>query len=338
MYRLENRGCMKIFITGATGYIGNNLAKRLAAEGHTIHALCRSSRKSSLLDHGNIKLFTGDITDPLSIKNAMQGCEHVYHLAAYARVWAKDPSVYYKFNVEGTRNILDAAKELGLHDIVVTSTAGVLGPSGDRPVKEDDIRIGNILNEYEETKTLSEALCRDYAARYGMRIVMVNPPRVYGPGVESESNALTRMIKLYIQGKWRILPGDGKRLGSYVYIDDVVNGHILAMEKGRPGERYTLSGVNTSYSVFFDTIAKVAGKKNMLFPMPVWLMVIAGYGLMGYSKLTGKAPLITPKWIRKYLYDWSLSCEKAQQELGYTYRSLEEGLQQTIEWIRLNEK
>ena len=90
--------------------------------------------------------------------------------------------------------------------------------------------------------------------------------------------------------------------------------------------------------VFFNTIAKVAGKKNILFPMSVWLMVIAGYGLMGYSKLTGKAPLITPKWIRKYLYDWSLSCEKAQQELGYTYRPLEEGLQQTIEWIRLNEK
>ncbi|CAN5424755.1 NAD-dependent epimerase/dehydratase family protein [soil metagenome] len=329
---------MKIFITGATGYIGNNLSKRLAGEGHTIHALCRSSYKSSLLEHENIKLFIGDITDPLSIRNAMVGCEQVYHLAAYARVWAKDPSTYYTLNVEGTRNVLDVAKDLGLNDIVITSTAGVLGPSGEKPVKEDDVRIGNILNEYEETKTQSEDLCREYAARFGMRIVIVNPPRVYGPGVESESNALTRMVKLYIQGKWRILPGDGKRVGSYVHVDDVAYGHILAMEKGRAGERYALSGVNASYSEFFDAIAKVDGKKNILFPMPVWLMVIAGYGLMGYSKLTGKAPLITPKWIRKYLYNWSLSCEKAQQELGYTYRPLEEGLQQTIEWIRLYEK
>lgn len=329
---------MKIFITGATGYIGNNLAKRLAGEGHIIHALCRSSYKSSLLQHENIKLFIGDITDPVSIKKAMAGCDHVYHLAAYARVWAKDPSTYYKLNVEGTRNVLDVAKELGLNDIVITSTAGVLGPSGERPVREDDVRIGNILNEYEETKTQSEAICREYATRFGMRIVIVNPPRVYGPGVESESNALTRMVKLYIRGKWRILPGDGKRVGSYVHVDDVANGHILAMEKGRAGERYTLSGVNASYREFFDTIAKVSGKKKLLLPMPVWLMVVAGYGLMGYSKLTGKAPLITPKWIRKYLYDWSLSCEKAQQELGYTYRPLEEGLQQTVEWIRLNEK
>src|SRR6478752_4105432 len=129
---------MKIFITGATGYIGNNLAKRLADEGHLVHALNRSSHKSALLDHENIKLFKGDITDPASVKNAMQNCEQVYHLAAYARVWAKDPSTYFKLNVEGTQHVLDAAKELGINDIVVTSTAGVLGPSGERPVKEDD--------------------------------------------------------------------------------------------------------------------------------------------------------------------------------------------------------
>lgn len=329
---------MKIFITGATGYIGNNLAKRLAAEGHIVHALCRSAHKLSLLQHKNIKLFEGDITDISSIQSAMKGCEQVYHLAAYARVWAKDPSIYYKLNVGGTQNVLDAAKNTGIINIVVTSTAGVLGPSGEKPVKEDDQRIGNILNEYEETKTQSETMCREYAAKFGMRIIIVNPPRVYGPGVESESNALTKMIRLYMQGKWRILPGDGKRVGSYVLVDDVVNGHILAMEKGRAGERYILSGVNASYSEFFDAIAKAAGKKVILFPMPVWLMVIAGYGMIGYTKITGKAPLLTPKWIKKYLYDWSLSCEKAQNELGYTYRPLDEGIQKTVDWLKLNNK
>jgi nucleoside-diphosphate-sugar epimerase len=326
---------MKIFITGATGYIGNNLAKRLADEGHTIHALNRSSQKAHLLKHDNILLHEGDITDPASVKNAMKDCEQVYHLAAYARVWAKDPSTYFTLNVDATKHVLDAAREHGINDIVFTSTAGVLGPSGERPVKEDDKRIGVVLNEYEETKTQAEALCRDYCNKYGMRIVIVNPPRVYGPGVESESNALTKLVKLYLQGKWRILPGDGKRTGSYVHVDDVVNGHMLAMEKGRAGERYTLSGVNASYSEFFDILANVSDKKVALVPMPVWLMVLAGYGMMGYSKLTGKPPLLTPKWIRKYLYDWSLSCEKAQQELGYTYRSLEQGLQETVDWVKL---
>lgn len=325
---------MKIFITGATGYIGNNLAKRLAEEGHTIHALNRSVHKAALLQHENIKLFEGDITDAISVKNAMAGCEQVYHLAAYARVWAKDAATYYKLNVEGTVHVLDVARQLGISDIVATSTAGVLGPSATRPVKEDDKRIGDTLNEYEATKTEAEAVCRDYSNKYGMRIVIVNPPRVYGPGIESESNAVTKLVRLYINGKWKIMPGDGMRVGSYVHVDDVVNGHILAMRKGRGGERYILSGVNASYNEFFDVLAKVSGKKSTLYRLPVWAMLLAGYGMMGYTNLTGKPPLLTPKWIRKYLYDWSLSCEKAQQELGYTYRSLEEGLKDTVDWVR----
>jgi len=327
---------MKIFVTGATGYIGNNLAKRLAAEGHTIYALCRSAEKASLLAHDNVKICDGDITDIKSVRTAMSGCEQVYHLAAYARVWAKDTSQYYLLNVEGTKNVLDAARELGIEKIVVTSTAGVLGPSGDRPVKEDDERIGNILNEYEETKTQSEILCKDYCNKYNMHIVIVNPPRVYGPGVESESNGVTRLVRFYLAGKWKIIPGDGNGTGSYVHVDDVVNGHILAMEKGRSGERYILSGVNISYKDFFSLLAIVSGKKVNLYPLPVWMMMLAGYAIMGYAKVTGKPPLITPKWIRKYLYNWSLSCEKAQRELGYTYRSLEEGLRQTVDWVKQN--
>lgn len=332
----KSPGCMNIFITGATGYVGNNLAKRLAGEGNIIHALCRSRNKQSLLAHGNIKIFEGDITDAASVEAAMKDCQQIYHLAAYARVWAKDNSTFYKLNVEGTKNVLDAAVKQGVKNIVFTSTGGVLGPSNGKPVKEDDARFGNVFNEYEETKTQAEELCKQYCNKYNVRIVIVNPPRIYGPGIESESNAVTKLMKLYMKGKWRIMPGDGKRTGSYVHVDDVVNGHILAMEKGRSGERYILSGVNASYNEFFETLARITGKKVTLYQFPVPLMMIAGYGIMGYSTLTGKPPLLTPKWIKKYLYDWSLSCEKAQRELGYTYRSLEEGLKQTVEWIKQN--
>ena len=327
---------MNIFITGATGYVGNNLANRLAAEGHTVHAICRSANKKSLLSHPNIKIFEGDINNVASIENGMKNCEQVYHLAAFARVWSKDPGMFYKLNVEGTKNVLDVAKKLDVKNIVFTSTGGVLGPSNGRPVKEDDQRYGNVFNEYEDTKTQAENLCKEYCNKYGLRIVIVNPPRIYGPGIESESNAVTRLVKLYVKGKWKILPGDGKRTGSYVHVDDVVNGHILAMEKGKSGERYILSGVNVSYNEFFNTLARVNGKKINLYKFPVPLMMIAGHCIMFYSKLTGKPPLLTPPWIKKYFYDWSLSCEKAQKELGYCYRPLEEGLQQTIDWIKQN--
>src|SRR5262249_29540362 len=155
--------------------------------------------------------------------------------------------------------------------------------------------------------------------KYGMNIVIVNPPRVYGPGIATESNAVTKLVRLYLKGKWKIMPGDGKRTGSYVYVDDVINGHILAMQKGRRGERYILSGVNASYNEFFDLLAEVTNKKVKLYHLPVWIMMVAGYIIMARTKLTGKAPLLTPKWIKKYFHDWSFDCSKAQQELGYTY-------------------
>ena len=137
----------------------------------------------------------------------------------------------------------------------------MLGPSGEKPVEESDERIGEPFTEYEVSKTQAEALCREYCNKYNMHIVIVNPPRVYGPGIITESNAVTRLVKLYMAGKWKIMPGDGKRTGSYVYIDDVVNGHILAMQKGRSGERYTLGGENASYIEFFNLLATLTGKK-----------------------------------------------------------------------------
>ncbi len=328
---------MNIFLTGATGYIGNNLAKKLAAEGNVVHALCRNV-EAGVLNHANIKIFKGDITDVSSIQKAMQNCQQVYHLAAYARVWAKHRSTYYKLNVEGAKNVFDAARNASIQKIVFTSTAGTLGPSGSKPVEENDKRIGAPFTEYEVSKTQAEALCRDYCNKYKMHIVMVNPPRVYGAGIITESNAVTRLIKLYMAGKWKIMPGDGKRTGSYVYVDDVVNGHILAMQKGRSGERYNLGGVNASYIEFFNLLAKLTGKKIHLIKLPVWAMMLAGNAMQLYTTITGKPPLLTPPWIRKYYYDWSISSEKAERELGYNFISLEEGLKKTIDWLNSNHK
>lgn len=325
---------MKIFITGATGYIGNHLAMRLANEGNIIHALCRSSNKMNLLQHENIRIFEGDINNISAIEKALQGCEQVYHLAAFARVWAKYSSVFYEMNVTATKNILDAARKAGVAKIVFTSTAAVMGPSKERPVKEDDPRANYPRNEYEISKTAAEELCRSYVKDFGMNIVIVNPPRVFGPGIESESNAVSRLVKLYLQRKWKVIPGDGKGTGSYVHVLDVVNGHVLAMQKGMTGERYILGGENISYNQFFKTLAEVSGIKVKLFKLPLSLMMFAGYAMMLRTKLTGKAPLLTPVWIKKYYYDWSLSSEKAQRELGYTFRPFREGLKETVDWMK----
>jgi len=322
----------KIFITGATGYIGANLALRLANSGHTVHALCRSTSKASMLNHENIKVFKGDILDKESVACAMQSCEYAYHTAAYVRVWAKQPDTYFDINVQGTLNVLDKAVELGVKKVVVTSTAGVYGPSEKLPLDEKSVRTIDFFNEYESSKFTMEEKIQHYS-RNGLSVVVVSPPRVYGPGLISESNVVTKMIKQYIEGKWHLIPGDGEKIGNYVFIDDVVNGHILAMSKGRQGEKYILGGTNASYNDFFDTLSGVSRKKYRLFKIPLsFMLAFAGFQQL-LANWFSRPPLITPQWVNKYLYNWALSSNKAVSELGYKATPLAEGIQKTIKWL-----
>lgn len=326
---------MTIFITGATGYIGIKLTLKLAEEGNIVHALYRSENKTKAIEHQNVKLFKGDITDPVSIAKAIKGCEEVYHAAAYAKVWAKDPDIFHKINVQGTINVLNAAKKEQVKKIVVTSTAGVFGPSFNSITDENAVRKIDYFSEYERTKAEAEKIIIEYA-KNGLNVVMINPPRVYGPGLLSDSNGMTKMIKLYVEGKFRFIPGNGKSVGNYVFVDDVVEGHILAMKKGRAGERYLIGGENASYNVFFKKLAKVSGKKYFMFKLPLSGLLFIAYIMILFSKLFNKQPLIAPNWVRKYLYNWEITCEKAIKELGYQFTSLEEGFKKTIDWLEKN--
>lgn len=328
---------MNVFITGATGYIGQRLALILAEEGHVVRALVRSADKAGLLEHPNISFISGSLEDTEALEKGSAGCDAIFHLAAYARVWAADPAVYAKINVEGTENVLKAALKNNVKRVVVTSTAGAVGPSGKAPVTEATAREVPFFNEYEETKRAAEAVCQAYA-RKGLEVMVVSPARVYGPGIGSESNPVTRMINLYVHGNWRWVPGDGQGLGSYVYVDDVVKGHLLAFEKGRPGEIYLLGGENASYTAFFKKLQKVSGVSKRFVHLPVGFLLLMSNLMMAWTKVTGKAPLITPKWIRKYLYHWEVSSQKAIKELGYSITPLEEGIARTIEWLKNNDE
>jgi nucleoside-diphosphate-sugar epimerase len=327
---------MRYFITGATGFIGERLALHLADEGHFVHALIRQKSRAANLKHPNIRLFTGDLLDKKSIQDAMQGCDFVFHLAAYARVWSKDKSRPQKINVQGTINVFDAALMHNVKKVVFTSTGGTLEPSQkDKPVSEDTPRVTDFFNAYEQTKAQAEHEAVRFT-KLGLDVVSVNPTRVYGPGMISESNAMTRIIKQFNAGKWRIIPGDGTKYGNYVFVDDVVKGHLLAMEKGRPGERYIIGGENVTYNEFFKKLAVVTGKKHLLFHVPYHIMLVSGTLQYWFSQLTGMPPLITPRWIRKYLHHWAVTSEKAKNELGYVYTPLNVGLRKTVDWIYKN--
>ncbi len=324
---------MKYFITGITGFIGSNLALYLLAEGHEVNGLVRDIKGRNCIDHPNLKLIEGDLHHIKAIREGTKGCRYVFHLAGFVKTWAKTPEVYEKINVEGTYNVFEAAKMNGVEKVIFTSTAATIPPSrGMIPSTEESNWNIPMFNMYEKTKLKAEQMAIDFS-KNGLSVVTVNPSRVYGPGPMSPSNSITRMIIGYFEGTWRIIPGNGKRIGSYVFIDDVVRGLVSASEKGRPGERYIFGGENLSFDELFNTLSKITGIRRRMVHLPLPVMITAAKLLELQQHLTGVPPLITASWVRKYLNDWSLSSEKAVHELGYKITPFHKGARKTIEWI-----
>jgi nucleoside-diphosphate-sugar epimerase len=326
---------MNIFISGATGFIGAKLAQRLANQGHIIHALYRTSNKTTELVHPNIRLFKGDILDYGSLEAAIKDCEQVYHVAAFTEVWAKNKNRIYELNVKATCNILELALQSGVKKLVFTSTAGVLGPSVNGIVNEETTRSRDFFLEYERTKSIAEEKVKEYVDK-GLHCVIVNPTRVYGPGLLSKSNSVTIMIKSFSEGKWRMIPGNGNSVGNYVFVENVVDGHMLAMEKGKSGQRYVLGGDNISYLEFFKTLRSLTNQKHWMIKLPLWIMLAVSYTMMLITNIFGIKPMITPALVRKFNYNWHVSSDKAIGELGYKPDKFPVGAQKTLDWIKNN--
>lgn len=222
----------------------------LATQGVLVHALCRDLDHPYIIHHENIQLFKGDITNKPTLITAMNGCNEVYYIGALAKMWCPNVEDFYTVNVLGTRNVLKAAIECAVQKVVYTSTCGVLGSTIKYPMSESDPRIAGFPINYERTKYLAELEVADFAKK-GLLIVIVNPSKVYCEGSIIDSNTVSKMEAGYMNGKWRIIPGNGEMVSNYVYLDDVVNGHIAAMKYGSPGHRYILGGENISINNFF---------------------------------------------------------------------------------------
>lgn len=322
---------MSIFITGGTGYIGAHLLKRLADSGEKIHVLVRSEKKATNIKHPNVAIFEGDIMNKDSIRDAMQGCNKVYHLAAFAKVWAKDPKIYFDINVTATVNILEVAQELEVSKVIVTSTAGVYGASVSDDITETYVRDFDFFNEYESSKAISESRIKDFVIA-GLDVSIVSPTRVFGPYLFGQPQSVTQLIHKYVKGNWRIIPGDGTKIGNYVFVDDVIDGHILAMEKGKKGHTYILGGENHDYNSFFKILAIESGIHRKMVRLPIGFQML--FSRIQLMKIPfGGTPLITPKWIAKGKYDWKVDANKAINELGLKVTSLQEGVKKTIDWV-----
>lgn len=288
---------MSTFITGASGFIGRNLTAYLLSQGEHVKTISRKPTLSAS-DNGSAHQDTlsscpGDVCDFESVEKAMRGCRNVYHLAGYARNWAKDLNIYYDTNVKGTENVLTAALDNGVDRVVVVSTAMVFGAGRAGQLTDETYLRHDFLTEYAHSEYLAECLVDKYVGM-GLDVVIVNPTRVFGPGVLSEANSVTRMIQMCLDGRWRLLLGDGCAIGNYVYVEDVVRGIHQAMELGRRGERYILGGENLSFNAFFQIVSEIAGRSYRMFHVPDSIaMLIARLEKTRARYLKGY-PLITP--------------------------------------------
>ena len=327
---------MKCMVTGATGFIGNSLVKELLNRNVTVHVFVRSKQRLDAEIMNHVAVFEGGLNESHVLDAAMKGCDSVFHLAGSTVIWSKEKTLAERINVEGTRNVLDASVRNHIKKVVYTSTAGTMPPSSnDKPVDENAPDPQVYLTDYEYSKRRAELVCAGYAEK-GLDVVIVNPTRVYGPGLLNKSNSVTILIKKYIQGAWRFIPGDGSQTGNYVYIGDVVQGHLLALEKGRPGERYILGGENISLKSLFNMIAEACGKKYTLFPVPLFAMAAFSNVELFLADWFGKPPLITPAWFKRYNQNRLVSSMKAKKELGYHFTPLTVGLKETITWLNSN--
>ena len=328
---------MKILVTGAGGYIAARLANQLAESGKQVRAMVRS-KESKLLQHPNIEIVRADILDKESLDKATKDISQIFHIAALANNWAKNEKQFFDVNVSGTENVIEAARKNSVGRIVMTSTAGTIGHSlNNEPVHENIFEPQAFYSGYEKSKHDAEKLIFKMA-KEGQDIVIVNPTRVFGPGPLVKSNSVTKIIHKYVNGKWRFQPGTGNEIGNYAYIDDVIQGHFLAMEKGRAGERYILGGENASYSQFINSIADVHGKKYGLLKIPLGVFNVYG----GFSDFLADTfsiePMITKNWVKKYRQNWIVSTAKAENELGYKITPMKDAISKTIQWLAENTK
>ncbi len=323
---------MKVFLTGATGYVGHKLALTLANRSHQFHILVLNLQSKNIQLHHSIRVFHGDITQEKSIRLAMKDCEQVYHTAALVQHYAAQSSIFYEINVEGTRNVMEAALQLGAGKVVFTSTCGVIGPSLNEPMSEADPRLTGFSSDYDFSKFLAEKLVLSYSQN-GLPAVIVSPSKVYGPGIETHSVSVNRIIKRFVQGKPTLCPANANYISNYVFIDDLVSGHILAMEKGENGEKYIVGGDNLTYTEFFDTIRSVSGTGGILLPVPENIARLYGYWNVVKSKITRSQPVFCAGSVRHIYCNKSFSSQKAIIQLGYSITPFHVALKPTIEFL-----
>lgn len=326
---------MKILITGGTGFLGRRIVSDLA-ERHELRLLVRGGSSRERFPAG-VEFAPGDVTDRLSLVRAMAGCDSVVHAAALVKILA--PAAQFdRINVGGLENVLSAAEQAGsVERVVYVSSFIALGPTEGGPGGELDesaeVRDRVWINDYERTKALADRRARKAIAE-GAPLTVVYPGVIYGPGEMTEGNIVVRHILDLINRRLPALLGKPERRWNYVNVADVSRGVALALEKAKPGARYMLGGENVTQAQFYALVGKLTGAKIPSLRMPDWAAKTAGALQKSWAQMRDSTPQLTPDLVEIYKHDWAYRSDRAAAEIGYTARPLEQGLTETVAWLK----
>lgn len=326
---------MTILVTGATGFVGSAVLRRLIERGQSVRALVRPSSDRRNLEGLDVELVEGDLLNPETLKPALQGCKGLFHVAADYRLWAPDPGPMFKANVEGTRTLMLAAGESGVERLVYTSSVAVLGSlPGEGAADEDTpVQFSDMIGPYKQSKFLAEAEVRELIKSEGLPVVIVNPSTPIGPR-DIKPTPTGRMIVEAASGRMPAYVDTGLNV---VHVDDVADGHLAAFDKGRVGERYILGGENMPLKEILGLIAGITGGKPPLFKIPHNAIMPFAWVAETWARLTGGGePFATIDGIKMAKKKMFFSHQKAAKELGYAPRPAEQALSDAVEWFRDN--
>jgi dihydroflavonol-4-reductase len=324
---------MKALVTGATGFVGAAVARALLDAQWQVRALARKGSDRRNLRGLDVDVCEGDLNDVDSLQRAIGGCEGLFHVAADYRLGAPDPSQLYRANVDGTRNVLDAARRSGVKRVVYTSSVATIGiPADGTPGDEQSPNsLENMIGHYKRSKYLAEEVARE-AAREGLSVVIVSPSTPVGAG-DVKPTPTGQLVLDAAAGRMPAYVDTGLNI---VHVDDVANGHLLAHERGKAGERYILGGQDMSLREILGVIAALVARAPPRLRLPYGVVLPIAYLAEGIARLSGRSGRITLEGVRMSRKRMYFSSAKAARDLGYTARPAVHAFEDAIRWFREN--